>query len=195
MGWQLSLVILKDNYINNKWSTEATGRLAVTTHAERLPLAAEPAGTNETSLSGVAAFGPWDSASVEPGRGHGERRQLFSCEGQLRRPQQASANATVVCGWPMPATARTFHPGTFIVSEVDGAEAGDSAQECSSATDPDRTASQIRWGDWSGKSDENSCRISHVPESSCWNWLLLRAPEGDCIPSCENAASHPPRLP
>uniref|UniRef100_A0A8C2NQS1 Cadherin domain-containing protein n=1 Tax=Capra hircus TaxID=9925 RepID=A0A8C2NQS1_CAPHI len=86
---------------------------------------------------------------------------LFSW-GQLQRPQQASASATVSVRVTNANDPPTFHPGTFIVSEVDGAGPG-TQLGMFNATDPDRTAGQIRWGDWRGKGG-NSCRISRVPE-------------------------------
>ncbi|XP_042085847.1 cadherin-like protein 26 isoform X4 [Ovis aries] len=70
---------------------------------------------------------------------------LFSCEGgQLRRPQQASASATVSVRVTNANDPPTFHPGTFIVSEVDGAGPG-TQLGMFNATDPDRTAGQIRY--------------------------------------------------
>ncbi|XFF83803.1 hypothetical protein AB1E18_010022 [Capra hircus] len=70
---------------------------------------------------------------------------LFSCEGgQLQRPQQASASATVSVRVTNANDPPTFHPGTFIVSEVDGAGPG-TQLGMFNATDPDRTAGQIRY--------------------------------------------------
>ncbi|XP_070657447.1 cadherin-like protein 26 isoform X2 [Bos indicus] len=71
---------------------------------------------------------------------------LFSCDaGQLQRPRQASASATVSVWVTNVNDPPTFHPGTFIVSEVDGAGPG-TQLGMFNATDPDRTAAgQIRY--------------------------------------------------
>ncbi|XP_070237571.1 cadherin-like protein 26 isoform X5 [Bos mutus] len=70
---------------------------------------------------------------------------LFSCDaGQLQRPRQASASATVSVRVTNVNDPPTFHPGTFIVSEVDGAGPG-TQLGMFNATDPDRTAGQIRY--------------------------------------------------
>ncbi|XP_044783769.1 cadherin-like protein 26 isoform X6 [Bubalus bubalis] len=70
---------------------------------------------------------------------------LFLCEGgQLQRPRQASASATVSVRVTNVNDPPTFHPGTFIVSEVDGAGPG-TQLGMFNATDPDRTAGQIRY--------------------------------------------------
>ncbi|XP_020760811.2 cadherin-like protein 26 [Odocoileus virginianus] len=70
---------------------------------------------------------------------------LFSCEGgQLQRPPQASASAIVSVRVTNANDPPTFHPGTFIVSEVDGAGPG-TRLGMFNATDPDRTAGQIRY--------------------------------------------------
>uniref|UniRef100_A0A8C6EF74 Cadherin-like protein 26 n=1 Tax=Moschus moschiferus TaxID=68415 RepID=A0A8C6EF74_MOSMO len=70
---------------------------------------------------------------------------LFSCEGgQLQRPRQASASATVSVLVTNANDPPTFHPGTFIVSEVDGAGPG-TQLGMFNATDPDRTIGQIRY--------------------------------------------------
>ncbi|OWK03470.1 hypothetical protein Celaphus_00007776 [Cervus elaphus hippelaphus] len=70
---------------------------------------------------------------------------LFSCEGgQLQRPRQASASAIVSVRVTNANDPPTFHPGTFIVSEVDGAGPG-TRLGMFNATDPDRTAGKIRY--------------------------------------------------
>ncbi|XP_065777748.1 cadherin-like protein 26 isoform X3 [Muntiacus reevesi] len=70
---------------------------------------------------------------------------LFSCEGgQLQRPPQASASAIVSVRVINANDPPAFHPGTFIVSEVDGAGPG-TRLGMFNATDPDRTAGQIRY--------------------------------------------------
>ncbi|KAB0351763.1 hypothetical protein FD754_016620 [Muntiacus muntjak] len=70
---------------------------------------------------------------------------LFSCEGgQLQRPPQASASAIVSVRVTNANDPPAFHPGTFIVSEVDGAGPG-TRLGMFNATDPDRTAGQIRY--------------------------------------------------
>ncbi|XP_040104645.1 cadherin-like protein 26 [Oryx dammah] len=70
---------------------------------------------------------------------------LFSCEGgQLQRPHHASASATVSVRVTNANDPPTFHPRTFIVSEVDGAGPG-TQLGMFNATDPDRTTGQIRY--------------------------------------------------
>lgn len=154
----------------------------MTTHAERLPPAGRAAGTNETFSLGWQPLDHETQAEWNLVVAVENEEPLFSCDaGQLQRPRQASASATVSVRVTNVNDPPTFHPGTFIVSEVDGAGPG-TQLGMFNATDPDRTAGQIRWGDWSGKGG-SSCRISHVLERvPVQNWLLLCAPEGDSIP-------------
>lgn len=135
----------------------------MTTHAERLPPASRATGANETFSLGWQPLDHETQPAWSLVVAVENEEPLFSCEGgQLQRPRQASASAIVSVRVTNANDPPTFHPGTFIVSEVDGAGPG-TRLGMFNATDPDRTAGKIRWGDWSGK-DGSSCRISHVPE-------------------------------
>ncbi|XP_008524819.1 cadherin-like protein 26 isoform X1 [Equus przewalskii] len=70
---------------------------------------------------------------------------LFSCEGgKILKPRKAAASATVSVQVMDANDPPTFHPGSFIVSEVDGAKPGIQLGTFN-ALDPDKTASQIRY--------------------------------------------------
>ncbi|XP_072799636.1 cadherin-like protein 26 [Vicugna pacos] len=70
---------------------------------------------------------------------------LFSCEaGRLQKPRRAVASATVSVQVTNTNDPPAFHPATFIVSVADGTGPGIQL-EIFNATDPDRTASQIRY--------------------------------------------------
>ncbi|KAB1262465.1 Cadherin-like protein 26, partial [Camelus dromedarius] len=104
---------------------------------------------------------------------------LFSCEaGRLQKPRRAVASATVSVQVTNANDPPAFHPATFIVSVADGAGPGIQLG-IFNAMDPDRTASQIRWEDRSGKGG-GLRRISHVPKRTpVGNQLLPRAHRGD----------------
>lgn len=69
---------------------------------------------------------------------------LFSCEGgRLREPREAAASATVSVQVMDVNEPPTFHPRSFVVSELDGAGPGIQLGTFN-ATDPDRAAGRIR---------------------------------------------------
>ncbi|XP_014704681.1 cadherin-like protein 26 isoform X2 [Equus asinus] len=70
---------------------------------------------------------------------------LFSCEGgKILKPRKAVASATVSVQVMDANDPPAFHPGSFVVSEVDGAKPGIQLGTFN-ALDPDKTASQIRY--------------------------------------------------
>lgn len=143
------LIIIKDS-VNNKWSAKAKGSQSAVIPAE-LPLARGEQVLMRSSLRGSQPL-DYETHPVRSLVVVVENEELlFSCEGgKILKPRKAAASATVSVQVMDANDPPTFHPGSFIVSEVDGAKPGIQLGTFN-ALDPDKTASQIRWEEGRGR--------------------------------------------